>query len=226
MKLLALDTSTEHLSVACWRDGVVTSRECHAGQKHSELTLPMVRAVLDESGLDLANLDGLAFCNGPGSFTGLRIGCGLIQGLAFAHHLPVVGINSLMALAQDCGGEKVITCMDARMNQVYFAAYQRNHDGWQTVIAPGLYDPDTTPSLPGDSWYAVGNGFTAFADMLQTRYGTQLIGTDPSRYPLATAIAPLAARALAAGQGQPAHEATLLYLRDKVALTVHEQPRK
>ncbi|MBB5019760.1 tRNA threonylcarbamoyladenosine biosynthesis protein TsaB [Chitinivorax tropicus] len=186
----------------------------------------MVRDVLDESGLTLAALDGLAFGNGPGSFTGLRIGCGLIQGLAFAHQLPVVGINSLLALAQHTGHDHVISSIDARMNQMYFAAYERHEGGWQTVIAPGLYDPGTTPALPDARWHGVGSGFQAFADSLHATYGTQLDSVDDNRFPHASAIAELAAIELTAGRGVPAHEATLLYLRDKVALTIHEQPRK
>ncbi len=125
MKILALDTSTEFLSLALWQHGAVAVREMLAGQKHSELVLPLVRELLDEAGLQLADLDGIAFGMGPGSFTGLRIGCGVAQGLVYGANLPVVGVCTLEALAQQAGADRVIACLDARMNEVYHAAYQR-----------------------------------------------------------------------------------------------------
>ena len=96
MKILALDTSTEYCSLALWLNGDVLSKEVLAGQKHTELLLPMVQTMLAESGLALTQLDGYAFGAGPGSFTGLRIACGIVQGLAFATDLPVIGIISFM----------------------------------------------------------------------------------------------------------------------------------
>ena len=95
MKILALDTSTEYLSLALWLDGQLHVRDLHAGQTHSQRILPLLRELLDEAGLELAQLDGIAFGAGPGSFTGLRIGCGVAQGLAFGASLPVAqGIRS------------------------------------------------------------------------------------------------------------------------------------
>lgn len=225
VKLLALDTSTEFLSLALWLDGRLSTRDLRVGQKHSEQTLPLLRELLDEAGIALADLDGIAFGNGPGSFTGLRIGCGIVQGLAFAHGLPVVGVSSLLALAESDGHERVISCLDARMNQVYFAAYQRAGHGWQTIVEPGLYDPDATPPLPGDGWHGSGSGFAAFPALAQ-RYAGQMPGCNDGSHPEAAAIAALGAREFEAGRGLPARDATLLYVRDKVALTVHEQPRK
>ena len=115
MNILALDTSTEYCSAAVWRDGVVAERDVHAGQSHSELLLDMVDAVLGESGTTLADLDAIAWGEGPGTFTGLRIGCGVVQGLAFAAQRPVVGIGTLLALAVASGAERAVCCVDARM---------------------------------------------------------------------------------------------------------------
>jgi len=103
MNILALDTSTEHCSVALWHDAVVHEREIHAGQSHSAMLLGLVDAVLAEGGVSLAGLDGIAYGKGPGSFTGLRIACAVAQGLAFAKDIPLVGIGTLHAMALACG---------------------------------------------------------------------------------------------------------------------------
>ena len=136
MKLLALDTSTEYLSLCLWQDGAVLSRDLLAGQTHSQRVLPMVGEMLSEAGLSLKQLDGIAFGAGPGSFTGLRIGCGVAQGLAFGADLPVVGVSTLFALAQQAESQRVITCLDARMGEVYHAAYERIGTEWRTVCEP------------------------------------------------------------------------------------------
>ena len=122
MRLLALDTSTEFLSLALCVDGKSYTRDIHAGQSHSQQILPVLRELLDEAGVTLHDLDGIVFGEGPGSFTGLRIGCGVAQGLAFGAGLPVVGISTLMALAegafQQAGADKIIACLDARMGEI------------------------------------------------------------------------------------------------------------
>ncbi len=142
MKILALDTSTEYLSLALSVDDKVFVRELLAGQSHSQRILPLLRELLDEAGVELTDLDGIAFGAGPGSFTGLRIGCGVAQGLAFGANLPVVGVSTLLALAQASGADHVIACLDARMGEVYHAVYVRESDGWQTLNEPGLYKPE------------------------------------------------------------------------------------
>ena len=142
MKILALDTSTEYCSVALWRDGDVDAREALAGRRHSELLLPMVDALLERHGLRLKGLDGIAFGEGPGSFTGLRIGCGVTQGLAFGAGLPVVGVSTLLALAEAARSRRAVCCLDARMGEVYHAAYARSDAGWEAVHVPSLCAPE------------------------------------------------------------------------------------
>ena len=148
MKILALDASTEYCSVALALDGELEFREAHAGQRHSELLLPMVDELLRRRGLKVGDLDGIAFGEGPGTFTGLRIACGVTQGLAFGAALPVVGISTLLALAEASGAANAVCCLDARMSEVYHAAYTRVAAGWQTVHSPGLCAPDAAPELP------------------------------------------------------------------------------
>ncbi|MPS49333.1 tRNA (adenosine(37)-N6)-threonylcarbamoyltransferase complex dimerization subunit type 1 TsaB [Methylobacillus sp.] len=224
MKLLALDTSTEYLSLALLLDGKLAERELLAGQSHSQRILPLLRELLDETGLSLRDLDGIAFGAGPGSFTGLRIACGVAQGLAFGAGLPVIGVSTLLALAEDAqGADRVIACLDARMGEVYHAAYEKTATGWQEVIAAGLYAPDMVPDIEGDGWTGTGSGWKAYAQALEQRYGRQLAQCIPQAYPRAAAIARLALPGFAAAQGRPASEAAPIYIRNKVALTTRER---
>jgi len=123
--LLAIDTSTENCSVALVHDGKLTTRDIESPREHSQKLLPFVEEVLDRAGVSLAELDGLVVGAGPGSFTGVRIGVSMAQGLAFSADLPVYPVCSLQALAQqairknDVAG--VVACIDARMGEVYYA---------------------------------------------------------------------------------------------------------
>jgi tRNA threonylcarbamoyladenosine biosynthesis protein TsaB len=228
MQILALDTSTEFLSLALSLDGRVFSRDIHAGQSHSTQILPVLRELLDEAKVSLNDLDGIAFGAGPGSFTGLRIACGVAQGLAFGSNLPVVEVSTLEALAQQSGEQKVITCLDARMGEVYYAAYEKNGQVWNEVHAPALYKPDQVPALIGNDWVGIGTGWTAYSEALQQAYAHQL-KTAPlteNVHPTAVAIAELALPLFAAGKAKPAHEVAPIYIRNKVALKTSERPAK
>src|SRR5687767_9354636 len=110
VKILALDTSTDYCSVALWRDGEIDAREVLGGGGHSELLLDMVDALLRQHGMRPHDLDGIAFGAGPGSFTGLRIACGVTQGLAFGAELPVVGVSTLLAVAEGARAERAVCC--------------------------------------------------------------------------------------------------------------------
>ena len=223
MNILALDTSTEHCSVALWRDGVVHEHAARAGQAHSAMLTGMVDTVLAEGGLRLAMLDGIAYGQGPGSFTGLRIACAVAQGLAFPSDIPLAGIGTLHAMALACGAAKVMCCLDARMQEIYHAAYVRQGDAYIEVSAPRVCAPATAPELPGDGWTGCGSGFAAYRDVLQQRYGAALATIDDGVYPHAGDIARLAAPLFAAGRGIRAEEAAPLYIRDKVALKTVER---
>ena len=125
MRILALETSTEYCSAALWIDGQVAQWHVLAGHTHSDILLPTVKRLMEQAGLGFAQLDGVAFGAGPGSFTGLRIACGAAQGLAFAHDLPVVPVVSLESLAEQGDADAVIAAFDARMGELYLAAYRR-----------------------------------------------------------------------------------------------------
>lgn len=223
MKILAFDTSSEYCSVALLLERDILGEEVLAGQRHSELVLPMVSRILDESGLTLAQLDGIAFGSGPGSFTGLRIACGIAQGLAFGAGLPVIGIGTLEALAQQAGGTQVITALDARMHEIYHAAYRKVLDGWEAVSEPILCLPQNAPPVQEQDWTGCGSGFDMYPAVLRKRYEGYLNHIISGVRPDARAMAQLATPRFARGQGVDPADAAPLYIRNKVALKEKER---
>lgn len=223
MKILAFDTATEYCSAALWLDGTLLERVVLAGQTHSQLLLPQCQSLLAEAGVDLGKLDGIAFGMGPGSFTGLRIACAVAQGLAYAADLPVIGINSLQAMAADSGGDKVLVCLDARMGEVYHAAYARESEDWVELRPAAVCKPAEVPSLEGEGWIGCGSGFSTYAGVLMPRFGAALSAIAENRYPYARQIARLAAGQFAQGKGYAAELAAPLYVRNKVALKICER---
>jgi tRNA threonylcarbamoyladenosine biosynthesis protein TsaB len=226
MRVLAFDTSTEYCSAALWDDGTVVERSELAGQKHSEILIGMLGTVLEQAGLKLAQLDGIAFGKGPGSFTGVRIACGAAQGLAFGADLPVAGICTLEALAEASGKMRVIAALDARMGEIYHASYEKRNGYWAEASSPCLCKPEEAPPVSGNEWFGIGSGFATHGNALGERYSGQLSGMDGSAVPQAAAIAALGAARIAAGLGVDAAQALPLYLRDKVALKTSERAQR
>jgi tRNA threonylcarbamoyladenosine biosynthesis protein TsaB len=226
MQVLALDASTDVCAVALGDGAHWAERAEIAGQRHSELLLPMVRALLAEAHLNLAAVDGIAFGAGPGSFTGLRIACGIAQGLALGANLPVAGIATLEAMAettrQRSGRTRVIAALDARMQEVYVAAYEHDGSRWHVVVEPAVVMPGDAPLPPGGGWAGVGNGFAAYPT-LRERLEPALASCDENILPTAVAIGSLALPRFAAGEGVPAREAAPFYVRHRVALTTAER---
>lgn len=215
MRFAALETSTEWCSVALVLDGEIRSIERRAGARHSELALPLLESLLESCALSVKDLQAVAFGAGPGSFTGLRIACGLAQGIALARGLPVLGVSTLEAMAEECGAQRVVACLDARMREVYYAALERQAGAWREVIPVQCIAPAAAPLPAGDGWVGCGNGFAAHGQLgLKTVF--------PEVHPTAAAVARLAAPRLAAGEGVDAALAAPLYVREKVALTREE----
>ncbi|HEX4781932.1 MAG TPA: tRNA (adenosine(37)-N6)-threonylcarbamoyltransferase complex dimerization subunit type 1 TsaB [Usitatibacter sp.] len=224
MNLLAVETSTELCSVALLRGEELFVEEALAENRHSEMLVPMVAKALARAHLAATQMDAFAFGQGPGSFTGIRIACGLVQGMAFAAHRPVVPVPSLLALAHQTRERRVVAAFDARMGEAYLAAYARNGEDWDEVIAPRLADAQGVPPLPGRSWTATGSGFDAHS-WLRDAYREPVSMRVEGDLPRAGAVARIAARRFARGAAVAAEHAAPLYLRDKVALTTEERQR-
>ncbi len=217
MKLLAVETSTEACSVAVSIDGVVHERIDH-GQHHSDLILDMVQQVLAEAGLTLKQLDAIAFSRGPGSFTSLRIGAGVVQGLAFGANLPVVPVSSLAVLAQGVDAPKVLAAFDARMSQVYWGAYVRDEKGLMRLTgAEIVIAPADVPLPDGNGWVGAGSGWDQYAAVLTARIGKSLSEWRKQLFPKARHVAELGLELFKAGQIVTAEQALPVYVRDEVA---------
>jgi tRNA threonylcarbamoyladenosine biosynthesis protein TsaB len=217
MKLLALDTSTEACSVALSLDGKVIER-FEREPRHGERLLLMVQEVLAESGVALTQLDAIAFGRGPGSFTSLRIGAGVVQGLAFGAGLPVVPVSSLAALAQAVEAPKVLAAFDARMQQVYWGAYVRGSDGLVTLSGNEIVvDPAQVPVPPDGDWKGAGSGWDVYHTVLAQRLGEKVYGWMLQLTPHARQILQLGSAVFAAGGAVAPELALPVYLRDDVA---------
>lgn len=226
-KILALDTSTENCSVALMIDDRIIARSEVAPRDHTKKILPMVDEVLKEAGITLQDLDALAYGRGPGSFTGVRIGIGIAQGLAFGAELPMIGISTLAAMAQACHrihqSEQVVAAIDARMGEVYWGQYQRQTNGdWQpVVIADGQPECVIPPQelaanlvAQNGTWTQAGTGWDAYAENLDNLPLNMEKGQV--LYPEAQDIVVLAQHQWLQGNTVEAEQASPTYLRDKV----------
>lgn len=221
-KILAVDTATENCSVALLMGDEVISRCEYAPREHTTKILPMVDTVLAEAGIKLNQLDALAYGQGPGSFTGVRIGIGIAQGLAFGADLPMVGVSTLAAMAQGTyrvhQADNVLSAIDARMGEIYWGQYQRKTDGdWQIIGVEQVIVPDalveSVQTEPG-IWLTAGTAWEVYADTLaklpfEMQQGSVL-------YPDSQDMVHLAKFAFARGESVSAEVASPVYLRDTV----------
>jgi len=226
VKLLALDTSSEGCSAALWLDGRITERFELAPRGHTRLLMPMVRELLAEQGLKPSDLDALAFARGPGSFTGLRIATGVIQGLAWGLDLPVVPVSSLAAVALNAidehklpEGSGVAVAFDARMSELYWATFACR-DGLPVLLGDERVCHPDKVSLPdsgeiSDGWFGAGQGWKFRSDMPEA-VETGISSADSSLVPRAAYVARLAIPGFHAGHTVPAEQAQPVYVRDEV----------
>lgn len=225
-KILALDTATEACSAALWLEGTLTHCDEVAPQAHTRKILPMCQSLLQEGNLELSQLDAIAFGRGPGSFTGVRIGIGVAQGLALGAGKPLIGISNLAILAQGAhrrlGASHVLCAIDARMNEVYFGAFFLQ-DGVmmplldESVLAPDAAQQQATALLDAradERWVAIGTGFGAYPALLDPL--RERVSLDTEALPWAQDMLPLALQAWQHGEQLAAELATPVYLRDKV----------
>jgi tRNA threonylcarbamoyladenosine biosynthesis protein TsaB len=219
MKILALDAATEACSAALYLRESVTERFEVPGRGHAARLLPMVDELLREAGVSAGDLDAIAFGRGPGGFTGLRIAAGLAQGLAAGNRLPILPVSNLAAVAAAAarikGVTRVLACMDARMGQVYWGAYDCAGAAPVSMGPEHLAGPAAVEPPGGMTWFGAGHGFSAHPG-LATRLGASLADVDASILPRAADIARIAAVDYAAGKGLAAAQGLPVYLRDDV----------
>ena len=228
MNFLAIETSTEACSVALVHGDEVIERSEIAPRRHAELVLPMADALLAEAGLSREALHGIAVGRGPGAFTGVRLGVSLAQGMAMALDVPVVTVSSLQALALEAPEDAaaILSVIDARMGEIYVAAWRREDDGSVTLIDRERVDTAAALVLPDASaWHIVGTGWATYEAILRERIKAPIRSADGARFPQARHVAEVAARAFRNGEAVAPELALPVYLRDKVALTLVEQGR-
>jgi tRNA threonylcarbamoyladenosine biosynthesis protein TsaB len=222
-ELLAVETSAEACSVALGIDGEINEFFEHAPLRHAEVLLPAIERLLQQSGRALATLDGIAFGRGPGSFTSLRIGIGVVQGLAWAAGLPVIPVSSLAAAAQaatandDAPATPTVVALDARMGEVYAAEFRVGADGLvRPAGAERVCDPAQLQLPQAGTFIAVGNGFERFDILRQA--AVQALDCRQSVWPTAAAVHRLAEDWLLSNEPLPAAMAQPVYLRNDVAV--------
>lgn len=219
--ILALDTSTEACSCALLHEGRIHERHEIVPRQHAQLLLPMVRQLLSEHGLDFANLDAIAFGKGPGSFTGLRIAAGVTQGIAFAANLPVIPVSTLAALAlQGSQGHDalVFSCLDARIEEVYWGWYRVTGGKPELVGEEQLCQPELLPAAPpaqATTVIAAGNGLN-YRSRVPPALIAQFALQQDELLPRSGDIARIAAQLWEQGQTIAPDAVNPVYLRDKV----------
>lgn len=217
MKLLALDTATDACSAAVWVEGAVLERCERAPRRHAALILPMIETVLAEAGLEVTQLDAIAFGRGPGAFTGVRIAVGIVQGIAFAADLPVVPVSTLAALAlgaaRETGHARIAAALDARMGEVYWGTYAVAGETVRLLGDERVCAPTSVTAPPGE-WFGVGSGWLAYSAALSRRAAVG--GWLGERYPRAGDVARLAADPARRGDWIPAEQALPVYLRNEI----------
>ncbi len=222
MKLLAIDTSTEACSAALVIGETIEECFAMAPQRHAELILPMLDELLRGAGLGVGDLDGLAFARGPGAFTGLRIGAGVAQGIAFGSNLAVAPVSTLAALAQRAygltGHTQVIAAIDARMGEVYWGVYQLAGEGiMRSVVEECVCPPARAPLPASGRWLGIGTGWTGHAEFLKQRLGDRLFEVAADPYLHAREVAVLGLDVFRQNRAVTAELAVPVYLRDEVA---------
>lgn len=226
--LLALDSSTETMALALVTPGQTTVFEAAGGAQASARMLPEVKALLGSAGLAMADLDAIAFGQGPGAFTGLRTACSVAQGLAFGLGKPVLAVDSLMLVAEDAraqgAGDDVWVAMDARIGEIYAAHYRWAHGAWVTVELPALYRPEALSAHWGQPAAVAGTALTEYAAALGLQ--PELTAAWPQARSRAAALGALALAAWQRGETRDAAEALPVYVRDKVALTTAEREQR
>ncbi len=233
MNLLAIETATDMCSVALAVEQTIHVEEQLAPQQHAQIILPMIESVLLKASLTVKQLDGVVFGQGPGSFTGVRIAAAVTQGIAFGASVPVCGVSTLQAMAQQAietsTHQHVLVSLDARMKEVYWCAYARDNAGIaQPIIEEQVCAVDQIKlpaAMQTDTWLCLGSGVDQYAQSFDTvlkNLKTELLN---DQVPSAAPMLSIARATFETGHALSADKALPVYLRNKVALTEQERAR-
>ena len=222
MKLLAVDTATEACSAALYVDGDICHEFQLAPRDHTRLILSMVDTLLQQAGISVRQLDALAFGRGPGSFTGVRIATGVVQGLAYGADLPVVPVSTLASIAQavyeDHTESRVLAAIDARMGGIYWGQYQLDDQNLMRLCADeAVLNPEQVPVVDDGGWVGAGSGWQAHGEALTARFGDLVKQRWPDYLPQSSTISRLAVADFQQGLAVDAAQALPVYLRNDVA---------
>ena len=229
MNILALDTCTECCSAALLYEGRVFERVEMTQRGHSDLILGMMDDLFKQAKTTISAVDAIAFGRGPGSFTGVRVGVGVAQGIAFAREIPVIPISSLTVVAQGAADQfdidNIAVAMDARMGEIYCASYQRENGIVKLVANERVCPPEQFGPENAMQWTGIGTGWGVYEAILRQNFAKGLSQVSVEHYPLASSIIKLAQVEAEAGRLLPAEQAVPVYLRDNVAKKKGEQKR-
>jgi len=227
MNILALDTCTESCSAALLYQGQIFERVEMTQRGHSDLILGMMEALFKGAGTSIGVIDAVAFGRGPGSFTGVRVGVGVAQGIAFARNIPVIPVSTLAAIAQgtfdQSDDDYVAVAMDARMGEIYAANYQRQEGVAALLDQEQVCPPEQFLPFTDQQWVGAGTGWREYNDILTEQFKGKLVRVNAERYPQASSIITLAQIEVKAGLLLPAEQAIPVYLRNNVAKKKGEQ---
>jgi len=224
IKILAIDTSSIACSVALLHGTIIDELSSNQDRQQSQMILEMIDTLLARNQFTVADLDLLAYAHGPGSFTGLRVGASVIQGLSYAHQKPVVGVSTLQMMAQSAyrlyQETNVLVALDARMHEVYWGIYRLNSalNIMQSVLEDSVAAPDQVILPKENKWFGIGNGWTEYMQPLQQHCLSILKEIALELKPEAKDLLPFAIYEFNQEKFLQAHEVIPVYLRNNVAV--------
>jgi len=231
-KILAIDTATEACSAALYIDGVITEKYQLAPREHTQLILKMIESLLIDAKLTISDLDALSFGRGPGSFTGVRITTGIVQGLAFAGDLSVIPVSTLASIAQlaheNHQQKYVLAGIDARMGEMYWGCYQLNENNLMVLSGNEKVSPAnrvTVNEKLSTNWCGAGSAWESYAEQLNAQLGENITDVYADYFPRASTIVKLAVDAWKCGETVEAAKAQPVYLRNDVAKKKKDQKK-
>lgn len=220
MKILAIETATDACSAALSVDDGIVDRQTCEPRVHAERVLQMIQECLAEAGLSLGSLDALAFGRGPGSFTGVRIAAGVVQGLSLGADLPVIPVSTLAGHAAAAwrknSARQVAVAVDARMDECYWGCFRISAKGVASLVGREMIAKPEALPVPGEGdWFGVGSGWQAFPELKSAMPAVAVM--SETVLPMARDIIPTAIQLFEQGEAVPAEQALPVYLREKVA---------